>query len=472
VDWSSDIPVIEELSPLPSEKIKILRIENQPTWVLSEALNCGIRFSGNPLILKLDADIVIKKNFFSYHQIPDINSFYAGNWKTAKDENEKHLSGSFFMHKDLFLTVNGYNEYIRFYGNDDNDLYDRLTSNGAKRLDLNTEYLKHIPHHENRNSKQDNSLFPDVSDHELSILKTYFNRTVSQAHRNWSNLENPFVKIEIHQESRYLFTGIPDSTTKTQPDDKLVKEAIQYAIKERVNDLLPHISRETIFAFPHKVTGKIYIILTDAAKNKNSALYKSLNTLLEQYIETINERQQWFEYMKSKHQETQNLLSLSEENNLNLNVEIKNIKQQNEILTGKRINLEKDVDIMKAEYEKLSDQYNEATEALNQTQETVAKQNTEILIINKKLNKTEEDLISQVNENKKLKSVYQETVSILKEEKTKNNNLENQNKHLETALQKTKNSLAERENSLKEIRATFWWRIYLKFCSKKRRELY
>ena len=124
---------------------------------------------------------------------------------------------------------------------------------------------------------------------------------------------------------------------------------------------------------------------------------------MEQYIETINERQQWFEYMKSKHQETQNLLSLSEENNLNLNVEIKNIKQQNEILTGKRINLEKDVDIMKAEYEKLSDQYNEATEALNQTQETVAKQNTEILIINKKLNKTEEDLISQVNENKKLK---------------------------------------------------------------------
>ena len=71
--------------------------------------------------------------------------FYTGNWKTAKDENEKHLNGVVYVDRRQFMAVNGYNERLRSYGWDDTDLYDRLGKKIHQR-DIVRGTATHIPH--------------------------------------------------------------------------------------------------------------------------------------------------------------------------------------------------------------------------------------------------------------------------------------------------------------------------------------
>jgi hypothetical protein len=60
VDWSCDTPLENELQEfLDDKRIKIVRVENQPQWLLSKAFNLAIDFVTKDKILKLDADIML-----------------------------------------------------------------------------------------------------------------------------------------------------------------------------------------------------------------------------------------------------------------------------------------------------------------------------------------------------------------------------------------------------------------------------
>jgi predicted glycosyltransferase involved in capsule biosynthesis len=146
VDWDSNRPLKRYLNKYFKDKrIIYIKVLNQPRWILSKAYNLASRFASKDKILKLDADIVLNKDFFKHHKLKK-GFYYRGNWKIARNKNEMHLSGTAFIYKRDFFEVGGYNEYIDSYGYDDTDLYARLNSIGLKSKNFILDDLFHIPH--------------------------------------------------------------------------------------------------------------------------------------------------------------------------------------------------------------------------------------------------------------------------------------------------------------------------------------
>lgn len=144
VDWSSAKPVAEDLLDhgIDDQRITIFRVENKATWILSSAFNYGLSKSRYSHTLKLDADIILEKGFFSAHSLTN-TVFYAGNWRTAKSDIEKRVNGSFLAPTTHISAVGYYNEYIITYGWDDCDLYERL-ENLLEKTDFNLAFISHI----------------------------------------------------------------------------------------------------------------------------------------------------------------------------------------------------------------------------------------------------------------------------------------------------------------------------------------
>ena len=138
VDWSSNIPFT-----FSHPKVKIFRVEQESSWCLSMAYNLAASLAQGDVLYKFDADYIIKKGFFERH-LPD-DSFYCGNYKLARDDNERHLNGCLVVGKKDFDKVNGYNENIRSYGWEDSDLYNRLDKISDRR-DIDFDFIHHITH--------------------------------------------------------------------------------------------------------------------------------------------------------------------------------------------------------------------------------------------------------------------------------------------------------------------------------------
>ena len=146
VDWSSTTPVEDSLreASVRDSRIRLIRVLNEPRWVLSYAFNLGFRLAKFDKVLKVDADIMLKLDFFSKNQLTQ-GMFIAGNWEAA-EKGQEHINGFFFVrHADL-ARVKGFNEYITTYGWDDDDIYNRLAEVGARRTLVDTKSIYHIPH--------------------------------------------------------------------------------------------------------------------------------------------------------------------------------------------------------------------------------------------------------------------------------------------------------------------------------------
>jgi hypothetical protein len=146
VDWSSKVPVADDLqrAGITDPRIRILRVDNEPRWVLTYAFNAGFRAAACDTILKLDADIVLSDGFFRQNQIAD-GTFIAGNWRTATDD-QAHINGFFFVSRQALHDVAGFNEHIISYGWDDEDIYERLTLAGYRRKDVAPDTIFHLEH--------------------------------------------------------------------------------------------------------------------------------------------------------------------------------------------------------------------------------------------------------------------------------------------------------------------------------------
>ena len=150
VDWSSEPGVISSvLEPYPQlrddPRITVITVPRQTRWVLTRACNLAAFHSRGQYIMKLDSDVLLSVDFFDHHPLLE-RSFYAGNWKQARVENERHLNGIFFTRREDFMRVNGYDERIVSYGWDDDDLYRRLEALSLQRLSFNLDMLKHDEH--------------------------------------------------------------------------------------------------------------------------------------------------------------------------------------------------------------------------------------------------------------------------------------------------------------------------------------
>lgn len=146
VDWSSDRPVREALAEagLNDPRIRVVRVENEPRWILTYAFNVGFRVAAYERILKVDADIVLDPQFFDQNPLKP-NHFIAGNWRKAA-KNQAHVNGFFYLFKKDLAAIAGFNEYITTYGWDDDDIYDRLERHGVTRSDVDIKTIYHLPH--------------------------------------------------------------------------------------------------------------------------------------------------------------------------------------------------------------------------------------------------------------------------------------------------------------------------------------
>jgi hypothetical protein len=146
VDWCSDVPVAQSLAEggIADPRIRVVRVQNEPRWILSQAFNVGFRMARFDRILKVDADIVLAADFFAANPL-QARQFVAGNWRTAA-QGQAYINGFFVIHRADLMAVNGFNEYITTYGWDDDDLYNRLVEAGCVRVDVAPGTVHHLDH--------------------------------------------------------------------------------------------------------------------------------------------------------------------------------------------------------------------------------------------------------------------------------------------------------------------------------------
>jgi hypothetical protein len=146
VDWSSERPVAEDLAMagMTDSRIRVLRVEGEPRWVLSYAFNLGFRAATFDTILKADADILLSDDFFARNRLAP-GSLIAGNWRDAAPD-QAHVNGFFLVERASLAKVGGFNEHITTYGWDDDDLYARLVIAGVRRLNVAPGTIHHLPH--------------------------------------------------------------------------------------------------------------------------------------------------------------------------------------------------------------------------------------------------------------------------------------------------------------------------------------
>lgn len=154
VDWSSDIPLIENqyISDLVSnKKIKLIRVENETYFSLPMSYNLAYDHTSecNKIILKLDTDYkLINNEWFNYinfstNDTDELNNYFlVGNYKFGKS-----LTGFLLANKKHFVY---YNENFKGWGYDDQDLYIKIQEkypNIDKVIFFDIKYyIEHLDH--------------------------------------------------------------------------------------------------------------------------------------------------------------------------------------------------------------------------------------------------------------------------------------------------------------------------------------
>ena len=156
VDWSCDVPLAETLhqAGIKDKRIQILRVEDEPRWILTHAYNVGLKRSEGTHILKLDNDHVITKDFFAMNALAEGLDARLGSWRLAKDASQAYINGAFLARSKALRDVGYFNELITTYGWDDSYLHESLFSNGAAIAYLDPDTIQHIDQDEKSRTAQ------------------------------------------------------------------------------------------------------------------------------------------------------------------------------------------------------------------------------------------------------------------------------------------------------------------------------
>ena len=202
VDWSSEVPVAKSLECFDDNRIKIIRVNGEKKWVLTYAFNVGLRFARFSRVFKLDADIQVNGSFVESNYFSR-DEFVRGSWEKSLEagmEDQVFVNGSFGAFKDDLKKIGYYNEYIKTYGWDDSDLYERLSVKaGLKTKFLKVDSLIHIEQkQEDRTVNQslpDSSFLGKVS---VTEFNNSVNKYIARVYDFWesSKLNDYYIKKE------------------------------------------------------------------------------------------------------------------------------------------------------------------------------------------------------------------------------------------------------------------------------------
>lgn len=178
VDFDSDNSVHEELKAIASmEKVKVLRVDDQPIWKIGLAQNIGLSFVKNDIFLKIDSDVGIL-NIDKYFE-----SVKAGDFSYIRGMHSKGTSSGLIMaKKELWQKVGGYNDWLMGWGYDDSDFYERITELCGNKLNYFSEEdfseIKQVMSVKNNNAKKllTGFDFEDIDfafDHRFTLSRNY-----------------------------------------------------------------------------------------------------------------------------------------------------------------------------------------------------------------------------------------------------------------------------------------------------------
>jgi hypothetical protein len=139
VDWSSSgsLRDLAEMDP----RIIVVCVIGQESWHCGKCRNLELRLARGGIVLQLDNSYLLSPNFFIRHPLAK-GSFYAENWQEIPD-TKKRMSKILYAHRDDLFEVNGYSERSGECDHVEDDLYDRLSETGLKRLSFDLQAPEH-----------------------------------------------------------------------------------------------------------------------------------------------------------------------------------------------------------------------------------------------------------------------------------------------------------------------------------------
>ncbi|NEP77964.1 MAG: glycosyltransferase [Okeania sp. SIO3B3] len=229
LDWSSREPVKNIVDRYKDERITLARVENQERWIAARAFNLAARLTTRTKMVKMDADTKISPDFFRVHQLKP-GTFMTGNWRKARNENQKHLYGITYVYRADFFKINGFNEYLEVYGWADSDLFERLEGVGLKQVDFNIEKLSHIQH-EGRVKNQKSLLGKNtIKDDVAAIFGIQRNRFLCKNLPAWdTSCELLNFEVKVTEYGNLVCHQVGDA--KYQIPEELKEEAENHALR-------------------------------------------------------------------------------------------------------------------------------------------------------------------------------------------------------------------------------------------------
>lgn len=225
VDWSCTKPLHKTMliEGITDERIVIYRVENEERWILTHAYNVGLKRASHELILKLDNDHAIEKDFFETNDLSGLDT-RLGSWRLAKSADQAYINGAFLIRSGALRDIGFFNETITTYGWDDSYLHETLFANGAKISHLCPDSIKHIEQEEETRTKYQKVNREGVIAAHLGVKTTeYMNRrnmyltallprqTANTVQSTYTLLDNSDPRVHILHRATSPHLDIPSS---------------------------------------------------------------------------------------------------------------------------------------------------------------------------------------------------------------------------------------------------------------------
>jgi hypothetical protein len=139
VDNTNDRKLEENISSIPDDRIILVRVNNGQQVPYQTGINLGVRASSLEIILKVDPDVILYKDFFDKHPLRDQTFYNLLSWKDWFIKKE-YLLTVFFMYREDFILVNGYHRSIPSIDGDSH-FFDRLMANNLQNEDINPDLI-------------------------------------------------------------------------------------------------------------------------------------------------------------------------------------------------------------------------------------------------------------------------------------------------------------------------------------------
>jgi glycosyltransferase involved in cell wall biosynthesis len=145
VDWSCKKRITESLKQhgIDDPRIQIVRVEDEDRWILTHAYNVGLKQAVGDIILKLDNDHTVSRDFLERNTLEDLDC-RLGSWRLANSPEQAYVNGAFLAKSPTLRKVGFFNELITTYGWDDSYLHESLFADGARIGHIDPESIYHL----------------------------------------------------------------------------------------------------------------------------------------------------------------------------------------------------------------------------------------------------------------------------------------------------------------------------------------